>query len=173
MKVDEFIDADEFIGVDKFIDVDEFMDKIKNIDKYYFPLEIDSTIRSMFQNYEDFRSKKLKDQNKHNDIFNKAELKRRELTESQKLGPKFAKKPHPRAIYTSKPLSFFISKCSSNNSSSSISSYNKQGYSSYISEEQEFDIDVESSSLAATSRKRNIEESNIEIHDDLGKYLSD
>ncbi|EXX57870.1 Ssk22p [Rhizophagus irregularis DAOM 197198w] len=457
MKVDEFIDADEFIGVDKFIDVDEFMDKIKNIDKYYFPLEIDSTIRSMFQNYEDFRSKKLKDQlmdqskklmdqpekliewisysqftnvkeiakggfgiiycaikdqksvilkkfknsqytsryflnelksnqycyeikhhiirvhgvtkdpklsdymlvmqyasggdlhnwlqkefaditwnkeklailwqisegletihkanyihrdfhsgnilydfsstkryqwligdlglsqpadntssnneiygvipyiapeifrgstfsketdvycmgmimwelttgckpfanvehdiilifkildgeqpeitedtpecyanlmkscwdpdpkkrpsakkirstfgswsfrNKHNDIFNKAELKRRELTESQKLGPKFAKKPHPRAIYTSKPLSFFISKCSSNNSSSSISSYNKQGYSSYISEEQEFDIDVESS-LAATSRKRNIEESNIEIHDDLGKYLSD
>ncbi|RGB41547.1 hypothetical protein C1646_662955 [Rhizophagus diaphanus] len=109
--------------------------------------------------------------NRHNDIFNEAELKRRELIESQKLGPKFAKKPHPRAIYTSRSLSSFIYKCSSNNLSSSISSYNKQGYSSYISVEQEFDINVESSSLAATSRKRNIEESNIEIHDDLGKYV--
>ncbi|UZO25463.1 uncharacterized protein OCT59_017728 [Rhizophagus irregularis] len=96
--------------------------------------------------------------NKHNDIFNKAELKRRELIESQKLGPEFAKKPHPRAIYTSRPLSFFISKCSSNSS---------QGYN-YISEEQGFDIDVESYtskslSVPVTSLgKRNIEELNIE-----------
>ncbi|CAG8675380.1 23193_t:CDS:2, partial [Rhizophagus irregularis] len=86
------------------------------------------------------------------------ELKRRELIESQKLGPEFAKKPHPRAIYTSRPLSFFISKCSSINSS--------QGYS-YISEEQGFDIDIESYtsrslSVPVTSLgKRNIEELNI------------
>jgi hypothetical protein len=65
--------------------------------------------------------------NKHNEIFNKAELQRMELIESRKLGPKFAKKPHPKAIFTSRPLSFFISKCSSINSSSSISIYNKQG----------------------------------------------
>jgi hypothetical protein len=55
--------------------------------------------------------------NKHNDLFNKAELKRMELIKSEKLGPEFTKKPHPKAIYTSRPLSFFISKCSSINSS--------------------------------------------------------
>ncbi|CAG8719569.1 3742_t:CDS:2, partial [Rhizophagus irregularis] len=97
-----------------------------------------------------------------------AELKRRELIESQKLGPEFAKKPHPRAIYTSRPLSFFISKCSSNSS---------QGYN-YISEEQGFDIDVESYtskslSVPVTSLgKRNIEELNIEeTNNDNGKHV--
>jgi hypothetical protein len=65
--------------------------------------------------------------NKHNEIFNKAELKRKELLKSRKLGPEFANKPHSKAIYTSRPLSFFISKCSSTNSSSSIPFYNKQG----------------------------------------------
>ncbi|CAB4479632.1 unnamed protein product [Rhizophagus irregularis] len=98
------------------------------------------------------------------------ELKRRELIESQKLGPEFAKKPHPRAIYTSRPLSFFISKCSSINSS--------QGYS-YISEEQGFDIDYiesytsRSLSVPVTSLgKRNIEELNIkETNNDSGKHV--
>src|SRR5438034_9515464 len=46
-------------------------------------------------------------------IFKQAEIKRRELIKSEKLGPK---KPHPKAIYTSRPLSFFISKCSYINS---------------------------------------------------------
>ena len=48
-------------------------------------------------------------------IFKQAEIKRRELIKSEKLGPK---KPHPKAIYTSRPLSSFISKCSSIDSSS-------------------------------------------------------
>ncbi|CAB5206528.1 unnamed protein product [Rhizophagus irregularis] len=108
--------------------------------------------------------------NKNIEPFNQAELKRRELIESQKLGPEFAKKPHPRAIYTSRPLSFFISKCSSINSS--------QGYS-YISEEQGFDIDYiesytsRSLSVPVTSLgKRNIEELNIkETNNDSGKHV--
>ncbi|POG60309.1 kinase-like domain-containing protein, partial [Rhizophagus irregularis DAOM 181602=DAOM 197198] len=107
--------------------------------------------------------------NKHNYIFNKAELKRTELIKSQKR-PEFAKKPHPRAIYTSRPLSFFISECSSNNNSS-------QGYS-YISEEQGFDIDIESYNSGSLSvpvtslGKRNIEELNIEeTNNDSGKHV--
>ncbi|PKC58199.1 hypothetical protein RhiirA1_468358 [Rhizophagus irregularis] len=107
--------------------------------------------------------------NKNIEPFNQAELKRRELIESQKLGPEFAKKPHPRAIYTSRPLSFFISKCSSINSS--------QGYS-YISEEQGFDIDIESYTSGSLSvpvtslGKRNIEELNIEeTNNDSGKHV--
>src|SRR6266536_2936212 len=52
------------------------------------------------------------------ELFNQAEIKRKELIKSKKLGPKFTNKPHPKAIYTSRPLSFFISKCSSINSSS-------------------------------------------------------
>ncbi|RGB41549.1 kinase-like domain-containing protein [Rhizophagus diaphanus] len=107
--------------------------------------------------------------NKNIEPFNQAELKRRELIESQKLGPEFAKKPHPKAIYTSRPLSFFISKCSSINSS--------QDYN-YISEEQGFDIDVESYTsrslnVPVTSLgKRNIEELNIEeTNNDSGKHV--
>ncbi|CAB5367532.1 unnamed protein product [Rhizophagus irregularis] len=87
--------------------------------------------------------------------------------ESQKLGPEFAKKPHPRAIYTSRPLSFFISKCSSINSSKD-----------YISRELEFDISIESYtsrslSVPVTSLgKRNIEELNIEeTNNDRGKHV--
>ena len=47
-----------------------------------------------------------------------AELKRKELINSKKLGPKFSGKPHPKAFYTSRLLSSFISKCSSVNFSS-------------------------------------------------------
>jgi len=45
--------------------------------------------------------------------FNQAEIKRKMLIKSEKLGPKFTNKLHPKAVYTSRPLSFFISKCSS------------------------------------------------------------
>ncbi|GES76547.1 kinase-like domain-containing protein [Rhizophagus clarus] len=55
--------------------------------------------------------------NKHNDIFDKAELKRQELMDSKKLGPEFSEKPHKNAIYTSRSLNSLISKCSSINSS--------------------------------------------------------
>ncbi len=62
---------------------------------------------------------------KHDDIFNQAEVKRMELINSKKLGPEFSEKPHTNAIYTSRPLSFFISKCSSINSS--LFNNNKKG----------------------------------------------
>ncbi|GBB87617.1 hypothetical protein RclHR1_14090009 [Rhizophagus clarus] len=67
----------------------------------------------------------------------------------EKLGPEFAKKPHPKAIYTSRPLSSFISKCSSINS--------------YISQDLEFDINIRSGPLneSATLRKRKIEKLNV------------
>jgi serine/threonine protein kinase len=55
--------------------------------------------------------------NKHNEVFNQAESKRIELINLGKLGPEFSEKPHPNAIFTSRLLSSFISKCSSINSS--------------------------------------------------------
>ena len=60
--------------------------------------------------------RKTFDKNKNIEQFNRAELKRRELIDSKKLGPEFTEKPHSKAIYTSRPLSSFISQCSSVNS---------------------------------------------------------
>ncbi|CAB4410277.1 unnamed protein product [Rhizophagus irregularis] len=87
-----------------------------------------------------------------------------ELLKSGKLGPEFAKKSHPKAIYTSRPLSSFISECSPINSSKG-----------YISRELEFDLSIESQSLSVpvtSLGKRNIEELNIEeTNDDSGKHV--
>jgi hypothetical protein len=58
--------------------------------------------------------------------FNQAEEKRKKLLESKKIGPEFAEKRHSGAIYTSRPLSALISKCSSIYPSSTIS-FGKQG----------------------------------------------
>ncbi|PKY51281.1 hypothetical protein RhiirA4_468209 [Rhizophagus irregularis] len=87
--------------------------------------------------------------------FDQAEVKRMELITSKKIGPEFAEKRHSEAIYTSRPLSAFISKCSSNYSSSTIPFGNNtntisstiQNFSSsldynYISTELELDIDI-------------------------------
>ncbi|PKY26229.1 kinase-like protein [Rhizophagus irregularis] len=75
--------------------------------------------------------------------FVQAEEKRNKLIKSKKIGPEFAEKYHPKAIYTSRPLSALISKCLSTNSSSTISFVNNQDYN-YISKENELDIDIES-----------------------------
>ncbi|CAB4400757.1 unnamed protein product [Rhizophagus irregularis] len=53
--------------------------------------------------------------------FSQAEAKRAKLIESKKIGPEFAEKRHLGAIYTSRPLSALISKCSSIYSFSTIS----------------------------------------------------
>ncbi|RGB31945.1 hypothetical protein C1646_816953 [Rhizophagus diaphanus] len=82
----------------------------------------------------------LMEKNKHIETFNQAESKRREPINSGKLGPEFSGKPHPNAIFTSRPLSSLISKCSSINSS----------------KELELDIDFERSNVLGI--KRNIEE---------------
>ncbi|POG64737.1 kinase-like domain-containing protein, partial [Rhizophagus irregularis DAOM 181602=DAOM 197198] len=110
--------------------------------------------------------------------FNQAEEKRENLIESKKIGPEFAEKCHPEAIYTSRPLSDLISKCSSINSFSTISFGNKQDYN-YISKEEELDIIIDIESLSSKNltiqnstslKKRNIEELNLETYDDSGKY---
>ncbi|PKC06181.1 kinase-like protein, partial [Rhizophagus irregularis] len=46
-------------------------------------------------------------------VFKQAEERRLELIEMKMLGPEFSVKPHPAAIYTSRSLRSFISKCSS------------------------------------------------------------
>ncbi|RIA90645.1 kinase-like domain-containing protein [Glomus cerebriforme] len=128
--------------------------------------------------------------NENIEQFEQAERKREELLISKKLGPKFAKKTHSKAIYTSRPLSSFISKCSSINSSSK----------DYTSIELEFDISFSNSSqnlnstiqnsstfrhpnaiytrssnvlppVATSLKKRNIEESNIETHNNNVKHV--
>ncbi|CAG8513227.1 15015_t:CDS:2 [Rhizophagus irregularis] len=69
------------------------------------------------------------------DQVDQADLKRKKLIDSKKLGPEFSEKSHPNAIYTSKLLSSYISKCSSIFSKcSSINSSSKD----YISNELEF-----------------------------------
>ncbi|CAB5200385.1 unnamed protein product [Rhizophagus irregularis] len=92
-----------------------------------------------------------------------------ELIKLKKIGPEFAEKRHSEAIYTSRPLSALISKCSSLNSSST--SFGSKQVCNYISKEQELDIDIESLSSqnlslkiqnSSTSlKKRNIEELNL------------
>ncbi|UZO01297.1 uncharacterized protein OCT59_012398 [Rhizophagus irregularis] len=74
------------------------------------------------------------------------------LIDSKKLGPKFSEKPHPKAVYTSRPLSSYISKY-------------------YISKELEFDIDIESNKSNVLGTKRNIEELNINSYENNGKYI--
>ncbi|RGB35363.1 kinase-like domain-containing protein [Rhizophagus diaphanus] len=82
------------------------------------------------------------------ELIDQAELKRKELINSKKLGPKFSEKPHPKAIYTSRPkCSSIFSKCSSINSSND-----------YTSIEVILDIDIESSKSKLLGTKRKIEE---------------
>ncbi|GES90711.1 kinase-like domain-containing protein [Rhizophagus clarus] len=90
--------------------------------------------------------------------FEQAEIKRKKLIESGKLGPK---KSHPKAIYTSSSLSFFISKCSSASSYSKTKNLflDSNVYLDYTSKELDLDIDIESSNILGI--KRNIEELNV------------
>ncbi|RIA91102.1 hypothetical protein C1645_132733 [Glomus cerebriforme] len=127
--------------------------------------------------------------NKNIEQFNNAEIKRKELINSKKLGPEFTEKPHPDAIYTSRPLGSLISRFSSINSS----------LKDYTSLELELDISFSSSpnsnstiqnsstvwhpnaiynrpsntlaTVATSLKKRNIEESNIEIHNNNEKHI--
>ena len=55
--------------------------------------------------------------------FKQAENKRIKLIQSKKLGPEFSEKPHPKAIFTSRPLKSLISKSSY---SSSIIKFNTE-----------------------------------------------
>jgi hypothetical protein len=56
-------DLDDFLINLRFrydnLKTDEFVDKIKNIDKYFLPSEINSTIQSMCQNYKNAQPEKL------------------------------------------------------------------------------------------------------------------
>ncbi|CAB5348886.1 unnamed protein product [Rhizophagus irregularis] len=111
------------------------------------------------------------------------------------LGPDFSEKRHSGAIYTSRPLSALISK---DLLEFSINAFNEnQGY---ISIEHEIDIDIESQRLRSnkdifqtsslenndfakdstqqgtsisTSRKHNIEESNIQPQNDGKRIKAD
>ncbi|POG74651.1 kinase-like domain-containing protein [Rhizophagus irregularis DAOM 181602=DAOM 197198] len=66
--------------------------------------------------------------------FNQAEEIRLELIQSKLLGPESIGKSHSKAIYTSRPLSSFISKSSSTNAS--MISFKQE----YVTKEYEFDI---------------------------------
>ncbi|RGB34559.1 hypothetical protein C1646_760442 [Rhizophagus diaphanus] len=84
------------------------------------------------------------------------------------LGPKFSEKSHPKAIYTSRSLSPYISKFSSIFSNCSSIKFSSNDY---ISNELEFDIDIESSELDSHGTKRNIEELNVNSCESNGKYF--
>ncbi|CAB5358338.1 unnamed protein product [Rhizophagus irregularis] len=99
--------------------------------------------------------------------FDQAELIRKELIDSKKLGPEFSEKPHPKAIYTSRSLNSYISKCSSIFSKCSSINFTSNNY---ISEELKLDIDIESG-LNSLGIKRNIEELNINSCENNGKRI--
>ncbi|CAB4414316.1 unnamed protein product [Rhizophagus irregularis] len=92
--------------------------------------------------------------------YRSSELIRKKLIDSKKLGPKFSEKPHSKAIYTSRSLNSYISRCSSINFSSN----------DYTSKELELDIDIESG-LNSLGIKRNIEELNINSCENNGKRI--
>ncbi|CAB4413963.1 unnamed protein product [Rhizophagus irregularis] len=99
--------------------------------------------------------------------FDQAELKRQKLIDSKKLGPKFSEKSHPKAIYTSRLLSSYISKCSSMFSKCSSINFSSNDYTS---KELEFDIEIKSR-LDSLGTKRNIEELNINSCENNGKRI--
>ncbi|UZO03824.1 uncharacterized protein OCT59_024225 [Rhizophagus irregularis] len=99
--------------------------------------------------------------------FYQAELKREGLIYSTKL-PKFNEKSHPKAIYTSRLLNSYISKCSSIFTKCSSISFSSNDY---ISKELELDIDIKSSRLTSLRIKRNIEELNIHSCENDGKRI--
>ncbi|GBC20406.2 kinase-like domain-containing protein [Rhizophagus irregularis DAOM 181602=DAOM 197198] len=86
------------------------------------------------------QSKSKSDQSFKNQ-FDQAELIRKELIDSKKFGPEFSEKLHPKAIYTSRSLNSYISKCSSIFSKCSSINFTSNDY---ISEELKLDIDIES-----------------------------
>ncbi|PKY53329.1 hypothetical protein RhiirA4_471467 [Rhizophagus irregularis] len=109
-------------------------------------------------------SSKWISRNKNKAEIIQAEEKRKKLINSKKIGPEFAEKRHSGAIYTSRPLSALISKCSSTYLSSNISFGGRQELenntvtksstiqnfstpldSNYFSTELELDINTESS----------------------------
>ncbi|CAB5396139.1 unnamed protein product [Rhizophagus irregularis] len=122
----------------------------------------------------------LRARGKNDAEFIQADAKREKLIESKKIGPEFAGKCTTEAIYTSRPLSDLISKCSSINSFSTISFDNKQDYN-YISKEVELDIIIDIESLSSQNltiqnsnsiKKRNIKELNLEIYNNsVGKHI--
>ncbi|GBB93957.1 hypothetical protein RclHR1_02260022 [Rhizophagus clarus] len=89
-----------------------------------------------------YYEKQFKQAKMWNTLFEQAEIKRKKLIESGKLGPK---KSHPKAIYTSRSLSFFISKCSSASSYSKTKNLflDSNRYLDYTSKELDLDIDIE------------------------------
>ncbi|PKY54122.1 kinase-like protein [Rhizophagus irregularis] len=91
-------------------------------------------------------------------ILNKWYYGNKNLKQFKKAEEKtlFIKKPLPSAIYTSRPLRSFISRCSLNSSKD------------YTSIELELDIDIKSPNILET--KRNIEELDINSYGNSGKH---
>ncbi|CAB4474356.1 unnamed protein product [Rhizophagus irregularis] len=86
------------------------------------------------------------------ETIKQAEKKRLELIRSEKLGPKYTEKSHPKAVFTSSALSSFIS-------SSRISFNLKQ---EYITKEYEFDInDIQCSSTQNAQNSFNSQHQNV------------
>ncbi|CAB4441443.1 unnamed protein product [Rhizophagus irregularis] len=100
--------------------------------------------------------------------FDQAELLRQELIYSKKLSLKFSEKSHPKAIYTSRSLNAYITKCSSIFTKCSSINFPSNDYTS---EELELDIDIKSSRLTSLGIKRNIEELNINFCENNGKRI--
>ncbi|PKC06664.1 kinase-like protein [Rhizophagus irregularis] len=96
-----------------------------------------------------------------------SEFKREKLIDLKKLGPNFSLKSHPKAIYTSRSLNSYISKCSSIFTKCSSINFSSNDYTS---KELELDIDIESG-LNSLGIKRNIEELNINSCENNGKRI--
>ncbi|CAG8609891.1 498_t:CDS:2 [Rhizophagus irregularis] len=102
--------------------------------------------RIHYKNLKNYKYVDKSDQSFKNQ-FDQAELIRKELIDSKKFGPEFSEKLHPKAIYTSRSLNSYISKCSSIFSKCSSINFTSNDY---ISEELKLDIDIESSGLNST-----------------------
>ncbi|PKY57167.1 hypothetical protein RhiirA4_549549 [Rhizophagus irregularis] len=84
---------------------------------------------------------------KFTEMFVQAEIKRLELIQSKKLGPKFSQKPHSKAVFTSRALSSLISKSLTINTSTIIRNIKQE----YITRENDFDIDINTTQRLSSS----------------------
>ncbi|GES89968.1 kinase-like domain-containing protein [Rhizophagus clarus] len=92
--------------------------------------------------------------------FKQAEEKRLELIQLEILGPEFSKKPHSKAIYTSRSLSSLISRCSSGFTSKDLNfdmDIEPQNHNYYNTIELNFDMDIGPQNHDYTSKEPKID----------------
>ncbi|RGB42989.1 hypothetical protein C1646_750362 [Rhizophagus diaphanus] len=109
--------------------------------------------------------------NKNIGQFNEAELKRRDLINSKKLSPHFTVYRHSEAIYTSRSLQEYITKAYEFDINNTLSSSNPSLNFTIQNPLTVHNQNANNTNSSIISRKRKIEESNVENNDNGRKCI--